>query len=362
MAAYKPSPYNSPLLDFEPLDMSLMVADDTPFPGGLASPPLSPSGIARPPTPGGGPLSSHPATPVNGGSYFPPPPVEKPATPPRSDHKSDYKSSTDSSHKSSYRPRVDSAVTRTPLSPASANSQFTPPQPQPHPSISKHRRRDSSGVRKLLSLTSLRNSLSGGSRSSLSLQRTPTISAPEQLYTADVFGTNNPRRRPSLSSHSIMSSFMTTDTSASPSPTYTSTTTTNNNPHTSYQAQVQGGRSPPQPQLRKRKSVGWFRRKSGLFMLDDAMDNDSHVTATAQENVRPSPEAQALQFGRSGSVVRSPYSAVSPQVYDDENFARRSPSPSSSPPPTLPNVASLKGGRLTGGRFAGEDVFASIGR
>lgn len=230
----------------------------------LATPPLSATSspvAARPPTPGGGPLSSHPTTPISYGNTWSPPPTwsTRPPTPPS---ETTY-SPTPASHA-----RKDSF--RTPLSPASPNMQ----------------RRDSTGARKLLSLTSLRNSFSS-SRTSLSSYTTPQPSkvTPEQRQP--------PLKRPS-------------------SPSFSST--------------VSVGQ--PHPQLRKRKSGGWFRRKSGLFLFE----TESQVLDAVQESAQSRPETRRTDTG------------------------------SLSHAPSIPEVGSLRGGRLTGGSISGDDIFATICR
>lgn len=244
-------------LSFTPVDMSLTAGTSIPAPP--ASPPQSPGGLgARPPTPGGGPLSSHPTTPIEK-SRWSPPTSTRPSlnTPPIS--------VTDSPTLSSKKIQTD--YFRPPLSPASANTQ----------------RRNSTGVRKLLSLSSLRNSFSS-SRTSLALStQQSNTSHPSEPITHGI-------KRPS--SPSIISS----------------------------------APSQQPPQLRKRKSGSWFRRKSAMFMVDEDGMLDS------VEESKQSRPATAL-----------------PQM-------------TGPPAPRLPDVGTLRGGRLTGGTLAGDDIFASIGR
>jgi len=312
-----------PILDFKPLNMSLTKGTSVPTP--LASPPLSPVGIARPPTPGGGPLSSHPATPVNGGSYFPPPPQSttgKPSTTP--------KSSTDSESSK----RVDS-VLRAPLSPISPNVQATP-----SPTV---RRRDSFGVRKLLSLSSLRNSLAGNSRTDLSLKRTNTTGL-ENMSHLEASKDNG--RRPS--SPSLYTSSLRSASSG------------HNCPPTSqsYSATVQGGVPSQQPQLRKRKSGSWFRRKSAIFF----MEGDSNELQEESQETQERPRVQNHKHSRTESPLRISEPLYSPvklsqPIYDQEQIYTLPPQA-----PSLPQVNALKGGSLTDGAFAGDDVFTNIGR
>ena len=254
------------------------------------SPPLSPSSsLARPPTPGFGPLSSHPATPVNGGSYFPPPSSYKSSGSP--------KSSSETASTKSTNQRRDS-ILYLPPSPASQKCQTPPPPPQ-------LRRRDSAGVKRLLSFATLRKSFMGGDSSngnsniSLPLSRTPTASY-ENAYTI------NPSRRPSSPSLS------------------SSTTNSSLNAPPVIHAYIPAPQPRTVPQLRKRKSASWFRRKSGLFMMDSDFKELENVTET------PSRPATAIGFERMLS-----------------------------PAPVLPDVGSLRGGRLTDGAFAGEDIFGA---
>lgn len=322
MASTKSVFNGQPTLDFKPVQRSKNGEGSIPAP--LASPPLSPTGIARPPTPGGGPLSSHPATPVNGGSYFPPPPMSKPSTPP--------KSSTDTDSNSS-RGRVDS-VFRSPLSPISPNV-----QPVSSPKL---RRRDSFGIRKLLSLSSLRNSFADKSRTDLTLQRTNTTGL-ENLTSSSNSKTSNHKRRPS--SPGLYSPSLYSNNSANSSRPQQSFQAT---PQQSYQATIYSGISPsqiqPNPQLRKRKSGSWFRRKSAIFFMEGDMDSSSTEESNPQRS-----QSQQLQT-RAVTALK-----ISDPIYI-------APTPASTPPPELPQVNSLKGGRLTDGAFAGDDVFTSIGQ
>lgn len=86
------------------------------------------------------------------------------------------------------------------------------------------------------------------------------------------------------------------------------------------------------PELKKRKSGTWYKRKSGFFTLEtgELEENNHRLDSVAESQSRPDTAAQR------------PVAAA--------------------PPPTLPDVGALKGGTLTGGSFAGEDIFADIGR
>ena len=67
----------------------------------------------------------------------------------------------------------------------------------------------------------------------------------------------------------------------------------------------------PKQQLREKKSGNWFKRKSSLFLLNDDLD-------TVDESHRPDTrESKRLK--------------------------------ESTPPPLLPEIGSLRGGRISGG-------------
>ncbi|GAB7339375.1 hypothetical protein MBLNU457_6015t1 [Dothideomycetes sp. NU457] len=285
-----------PFLDLMPINTSFAeFQSHTAVRSAPISPPVSPNSLARPPTPGRGPLSSHPATPLSGGSYFP------------SSHS--YKSSGSSKASSettstrSVQSRRDSFLWS---SPSPTSQKCTTPQ-------SQHRRRDSASVKRLLSFATLRKSFMGlggtdntDTTTSLPLPRAP-FTGHEELYTADPF--SSPSHRPST-----------------PSLTSSTTTSSLNEPmviHTYIPA--------PQPRTElesnKRKSGSWFRRKSGLFMMDSDFTQLRDVTETT-----PSRPMSVMGFERIMS-----------------------------PAPVLPDIGSLRGGRLTDGAFAGEDIFG-VGR
>ena len=145
-------------LSVTPVDYSLTAGTDIP-------PPESPQHTPEPPTPGGGPLTSHPATP------------------PASENENTDKFI---SEPEPNRGRTDSF--RTPTSPASAAQLSSSPQTQRRPSR----------VRKLLSLTNLRSSFSS-SRTSLSVPRS----------SHDTPQTNGTKRPSSPSTTSIPASSIT---------------------------------------------------------------------------------------------------------------------------------------------------------
>lgn len=286
-----------PFLDLMPINTSFAeFQPQTTVRSAPISPPVSPSSLARPPTPGRGPLSSHPATPLVGGSYFPCSHSYKSS--------SSYKASSETTSTRSTQSRRDSLLWSSP-SPTSQKC-TTPTQPQ-------HRRRDSASVKRLLSFATLRKSFMGlggadntDSTTSLPLPRAP-FTGYEDLYTAIPFsGQGHRPSTPSLSSSTTVSSL--------------------NEPmviHTYIPA--------PQPRTElestKRKSGSWFRRASGLFMVDSDFTQLENITATT-----PSRPMSAMGFERIMS-----------------------------PAPVLPDVGSLRGGRLTDGVFAGEDIFG-VGR
>lgn len=221
MAAPTAADRNRYTLSVQPINFSL--TDGTSIPAPLESPPRSPGGssLGRAPTPGGGPLSSHPTTPedVMPGAFPPTPEPEKDGRLERADTRQD-----------SF---------RTPIYPASAmnfptGSSSSPEQQQRRPS----------GVRKLLSFNSLRSSFNS-SRTSLQLPReSVSQGGPPQSSPAQ----HNSLKRPS--SPSIIS---TTASAAS------------------------------RPPLREKKSGSWFRRKSGLFMLN----SETNQLDSVEESTRP---------------------------------------------------------------------------
>ncbi|KAK4553596.1 hypothetical protein LTR86_009392 [Recurvomyces mirabilis] len=239
-------------LSLKPVDYSLTAGTNIPAP--LDTPPRSPAGSARPPTSGGGPLTSHPATPEDmPGAY--------PITPSATRDLDDLSKI----NTSMFTGRVEKADSfRTPYSPASAvptNTTSSPEQPQRRPS----------GVRRLLSLSSLRSSFNS-SRTSLSLPRQPS-DAPAPAV--------NTLKRPSTASIKSHAE------------------------STNYQ---------PRPDLRRKKSSGWFKRKSGMFMLNDdnildAVDEstsrpDTRDSKRLKETIEPAPllpEVGTLKGGRIGN-------------------------------------------------------------
>ncbi|KAK0316380.1 hypothetical protein LTR01_000128 [Friedmanniomyces endolithicus] len=270
------------MLSVRPVDYSLTAGTNIPRP--LDSPPHSPaSSFARPPTSGGGPLTSHPTTPDD--LYTPGalPPTPEPER--ESNAKQLPSTTTTKSRQDSF---------RTPMSPLPST---TTNQTLPSPDLPKRR---PSGMRKLLSLTSLRSSFSS-SRTSLLIPQSskePQFQPPYPQY--------NARKRPS-------------------SPSIASTTASY------YQPSIQS-RAPPQqqqrPELRSKKSGSWFRRKSGMFLpsSDAAADDDEGMLDAVDENQRP-----------------------------DTRDSKRLKESESEPAPLLPEVGTLRGGRLGGGEIGWDE-------
>ncbi|GAB7351398.1 hypothetical protein MBLNU459_g2074t1 [Dothideomycetes sp. NU459] len=329
-------------LELAPINIDLTAGTSIPPP--QPTPPLTPSipmsPLVRPPTAGGGPLSSHPTTPVDlpgawistpdllsherapsttPPSYFDPTPSASPIIPTTACMKQD--------------------TFRRPLSPASGNVQVPPPPPPPA------QRRDSKGVRKLLSLSSLRNSFSS-SRTSL------------------LVSSSQPSERPS--SRSTDSSQQGVKRSFSPAAASTSSPTDE--------------RQPTQPPLRKRKSQGWFRRKSSLFLFadDDSTMLDSVTESQQSNNVdnpgRASEPTPIFRTPRSTprSVSNPIYRPASQYTFEPAPHEKLADRPESqytyqssrmlSPPPMLPEIETLKGGRFDGGALHADELFAGIGR
>ncbi|KAK0281826.1 hypothetical protein LTR35_002989 [Friedmanniomyces endolithicus] len=267
------------MLSVRPVDYSLTAGTNIPRP--LDSPPRSPAGsFARPPTSGGGPLTSHPTTPDD--LYVPGafPPTPEP------EWESNAKTSTSTA---TTKGRQDSF--RTPLSPIPTANTY---QTVPSPDLPKRR---PSGMRKLLSLTSLRSSFSS-SRTSLHIPQSsndPQYQPPYPQY--------NARKRPS-------------------SPSIASTTACY------YQPSVQSHAPEQRPELRTMKSGSWLRRKSGMFLpsSSNAAVADDGMLDAVDENQRP-----------------------------DTGDSKRLKESESEPAPLLPEVGTLRGGRLGGGEIGWDE-------
>lgn len=274
------------LLSVTPVEYSLTEGTDIPAPD--TAPPRSPApDLAPPPTPGRGPLNSHPTTP----------PADEPS-----------QMDTDSS--SAREPHDEAPRSHFISSDGASTSPRSPPTQQQY---SPQPRRPS-GVRKLLSLSNLRNSFSS-SRTSLAIPRS----------SHDTHNSAHPNApstyNPSLKRPSSPSMMSTTASSIAPSQ------------HLSSPLQPQQ----PQPPLRTKKSGGnWFKRKSSLFLLNgngelDAVAEDNSGGAyrpdTRESNKRVKPSSGA---GAETAVYRVP---------------ERKPSP---PPPMIPEIGrgSFSGGDL----------------
>ncbi|TKA65262.1 hypothetical protein B0A55_10438 [Friedmanniomyces simplex] len=296
MAATKANRFT---LSLRPVDYSLTAGTNIPAP--LDSPPHSPAGsLARPPTPGGGPLTSHPTTPedIHIPGAFPPTPE-----PERDSHA---KMSTSFSS-AATKGRQDSF--RTPMSPVSAattNQTTTTSSPDPP-------QRRPSGMRKLLSLSSLRSSFNS-SRTSLQIPQPSNENQPYPHYTTTT------RKRPS-------------------SPSVASTTASYYQPSLHSQSQSQPHTHPQRPDLRPKKSSSWFRRKSGMFLPTNTTTNGAAA-------------------GGEGMMVLD---AVDENQRPDTRESKRLKESEAMPAPAsllLPEVGTLRGGRLGGGEIGwDESVF-----
>lgn len=325
-------------LELAPINMDLTAGTSIPPP--QPTPPLTPtmslSPLVRPPTAGGGPLSSHPTTPVDlpgawistpdllsherapstsPPSYFDPTPSASPVVPNLAYLKQD-----------SF---------RRPLSPASNMMQSQTPPPL------QTQRRDSKGVRKLLSLSSLRNSFSS-SRTSLLMSSSQSIERPSSRST-DSSKEQQTQQGVKRSASPAAAAAI----SASPTDDHPST----------------------QPPLRKRKSQGWFRRKSSLFMFGE---DGTMLDSVTEAQSRPGTTNDlAPVFTAPRSTPRS----ISSPIYRPESTYTFEPAPHEqvpadytyrssrifSPPPMLPEIETLKGGHLDGGSMHAEELFAGIG-
>ncbi|KAK4993708.1 hypothetical protein LTR50_000319 [Elasticomyces elasticus] len=340
MDAPKFRPSQTFFLSLTPVNVSLTAGTSIPAPPD--SPPLSClrsySNIARPPTPGGGPLSSHPTSPIDAFSddymtlgSFPP-------TPDASISSRKTSTAISPSRQDSVRPATSPvgstrAQTRPPTSPSPL-----PPQQPPPPPASRHQLRRPGSVRKLLSLRSLRNSFIGIDR----LQ--PSLAPPEPIIHHHPDPTHlvpdcHPPKRP-----------------YSPNPTADDST---------------------RPQLRKKKPAGWFRRKSGLFMFDadGEVRGVEHVQISAPILEKRQISAPILEERPISAPLMMEEQQIPPSVtrvqvsapvvvmqVPEELSPPPSPMSSSEESYTLPGVESLGGGRLTDGGMDAEDLFREIGR
>ncbi|KAF1352142.1 hypothetical protein BDV97DRAFT_348849 [Delphinella strobiligena] len=335
------------------------------------TPPLSPCvsvPLARPPTSGGGPLSSHPTTPI--------------------DMPGAWLSTSDlplQARTSSRAGKTDTSTLNSSHSPTSSAT------PSFSAGVQPSQRRRSSGVRKLLSLSSLRNSFKGPRHS-------PSVSSP--MPVSEPF---NPTTSTNLAYGERPPSQATT--SSRPQGTKRSASAS-----LPSLAAEEGGR----PRLRKRKSTGWFRRKSQIFLFgqDDgfAEDNDTQdyiAEPQSTQNAAPAVDDYHHTRPQRPQSSQTTWAPEIPRLYqtnpepqpDEEMEEEMEEEISDLPPPpplknperaksygslgtyqvperpqtyhtprsyhfplVLPEVDSLAGGSLNGGSLGAEDMFASIGR
>ncbi|KAI6838456.1 hypothetical protein KC342_g4052 [Hortaea werneckii] len=252
------------------------------------SPPESPASSAgRPPTPGGGPLTSHPTNPNDLSGAFPPTPDPE--------RESQRAPSTHSNFKQQQQRRE--SIFKLPISPASASPAAQSPEEPPQ-------NRRASGVRKLLSLSSLRSSFNS-SRTSLSL----------------------PQQQPSEpSNYHPWQSSATQGTKRPASPSMASTDTSTPDPQQPV---------PRHPLRSKKSGTNWFKRKSSLFMM-----SSDNLTELSDENSRPhTRESKRLKTAISDPMPIPPQEPVIKER---------------TPPPVLPQI----GNAFNGGELGwDEDMF-----
>lgn len=228
----------SSALDLQQVNYSL--TSGTPIPAQHDSPPLTPINNdfastsvekSRPPTAGGGPLTSHPTN-----DYPMPMPGAFPPTPENEREDPNPVNAAMSSESNRY--TTDGSL----QSPASPQSTNMPPPAQP---------RRPSSVRRLFSLTSLRQSFNS-SRTSFSIPPSSSAGPPTDYQRA---------QSPGPSMMSVPASTM----------------------HSSKQ---------PRTLRTKRSSSSWFRRKSGFLQADDgnleATDEDSRPETRENKRYKPS--------------------------------------------------------------------------
>lgn len=281
----QPKQRKSYLLSVTPVEYSLTEGTDIPAPEHSPTRSQKTQDIAPPPTPGRGPLNSHPTTPDDASEMQLDPPAptasrgqenSAPAPPMSSDGDAG----------------SGSGQFKMPGSPASAAQNANQEYGSPRPGGG---RRSSTGVRKLLSLSNLRSSFSS-SRTSLAIPRSSNENQNQNPYAPSTYApsTYNPSlKRPS-------------------SPSMASTTASTINPSSPQQHHQ------PPNQLRAKKSGGnWFKRKSGLFLLNnqthhelDAVDEDAaYRPETGESNnkrIKPSAVAERERVTGSGERKRSP--------------------------------------------------------
>lgn len=335
------------------------------------TPPLSPSTsmatLIRPPTHGGGPLSSHPTTPVDmpgawiSTSDLPSQSENQTCTPPLSSLDTPPSSASPSVVGGVEPKRTDSF--RTPLEPASANI----------------KRRGSKGIRKLLSLSSIRNSFLGGGGNAGSRSSSLNISLPIPKTSAGVEEHGERLYSRASSAHYPQG----IKRSASPSVS------------SSCQNDISEVSTSP---LHQRKSASWFRRKSQIFLSstdDDSLAGAAETQDKLRTNHGQEMETKDDEEGYEEREVpksedfRSPRQTYEPPQRYQYYERPQSHQPGSRPqsyhssrtiscqsierPQTytslarpksvmLPELDTLAGGSFSGGSFGGDDMFANIGQ
>ncbi|GAB7361993.1 hypothetical protein MBLNU230_g2029t1 [Neophaeotheca triangularis] len=327
----------------------------------------------RPPTAGGGPLSSHPTTPddvaVEQEHMALPHSDKAPTTPPpppttttddssstsddahnQTTHQPPDMSTLASHHQNNERRRRDSnsnsSSFRIPTAPASATPTKSPQTAtRATPSNgSPPQRRPSTGVRRLLSITNLRTSFAATrpessqqnpssdatqnqhpSQRPQSAQTTPrrpsfswnslTTSKPTNQTTPGA----EPSRRPSLSWNSLTTSKATNQTTPSPEPSrrpslsWTSLTTSKATTTATTNPNPTDSNPGPRPPLNPaQRTTSWLRRKSALWNKN----GNKHELEAVDESHHERPESSTKRFraeDNSGGQERQQQQQQSPQ-------------------------------------------------
>ncbi|CZT16008.1 uncharacterized protein RCC_01848 [Ramularia collo-cygni] len=267
MASTSAQPRYTALPPVSIVNFSLTSGTDIPPPED--TPPASPEqNITRPPTPGGGPLTSHPTTE----KVFSVPNTFPPTPDPEMEPHPKLSTSTAGTGFVGNRERADSYLT---TSTSAAPTSPVPTSQMPmHASAPGTRR--SSGVRRIFSMSSLRqsftssrSSFSGGGRPGSSYQDVSQLEA---------------------------SNYTTTAPSATEPPYLHS--------------------SRPPNTLHKKRSSGWFKRKSGFFTMDSdgvlgVVNEDTRGPKRVKETLPVLPEISSLGGQDAGSIG-----------WDDQMFKR----------------------------------------
>ncbi|KAF2097163.1 hypothetical protein NA57DRAFT_57763 [Rhizodiscina lignyota] len=230
-------------LELPSLDFSLTAGTDIPSPP--ATPPDNEADLnelGRSPTPGGGPLSSHPTTPVMPGAF--------PSTPTSTELKANRVLGIDSNGRN-----------RTPSGGQSKGANFPTIHTTIHGGNAPPNRREStskksSGMKRLFSFRSLYSNSNSSSTSTSA--------------SADCFS-GGAAMGPSLGRLNSMDSF---SQPYRPASSVTSPSLRPDSPFTTASSNATGSKS---PNLRKKRSSAWFgssnRRKSALFMIGRVDEN-----------------------------------------------------------------------------------------